>query len=251
MRGWSRLFAAACLTLGVAALAGVVILIAPRLYKDDGEGDDAKPPLIVAIESTATRIPDRRSLLPLDLELPANLTFCEPLLNANGEIAVVREGEVIYSNGTCDPKVDDQGRVTSRAAEGALEMIVPDYTAAGAAVRQDIVWVPATGLLDGTPAVFTGSYIGSAEITYDSFDNPLVLLEVEPGDGQTIIQSLTERIVGYPLATFIGNHPLLGGDGSVIAPVVASPITDALVTSGLTDADVERIVELFDDGQLR
>jgi len=194
-----------------------------------------------------------------DVTRPAVLMFCEPLQEGftpaqvqgglgNNVATSPRAGEVYYKPGTCEPDVDAEGNVAladqngnlRRGADGAVERLTPVYQA-GAATADQIIWTPAKGELGGAPVIMTGSYLErNTDIVYDSFGNPALIFRMND-DGEDVFGSLTRRIQGLPLATFLDGEPVRGRDGQVIAPVVQGEITDVGQTTGLSNADARRL----------
>jgi preprotein translocase subunit SecD len=67
-------------------------------------------------------------------------------------------------------------------------------------------------------------------------------------DGQEVFGSLSARLTGLPLATFLDGEPIRGREGSVIAPTIESTITDTGVTTGLTVDDARRLRTFLNNG---
>ena len=67
-------------------------------------------------------------------------------------------------------------------------------------------------------------------------------------DGQEVFGSLTERITGLPLATFLDGEPIRGEDGQIIAPTVQARSTRRVHTTGLTLEDAQRLQTFLNNG---
>ena len=201
-----------------------------------------------------------------DVTRPAVLMFCEPLQEGftasqlqgglgNNVATSAQAGEVYYRPGTCEPDVDEEGNVALAAADGSIrrgpdgtiERLTPIY-AQGAASPDQIIWTPAKGEFGGAPVVMTGSYLRrDTDITYDTFGNPYLIFRMTD-DGAEVMGSLTSRIQGLPLATFLDGEPVRGKDGFVIAPTVQGEIRESGQTTGLSVADARRLRTFLNNG---
>jgi preprotein translocase subunit SecD len=188
-----------------------------------------------------------------DITRPAVLMFCEGLQQGGQggggsvPLAIVPDGsKVVYKAGTCEPDVDANGEVLIKNDDGTTGRTPLAFTAS--APRDLIVWTPAKGDLNGSPAIMTGSYLKpNASIRFDTFGQPQLLFSMT-NDGAKIFGSLSQRLIDLPLATFLDGEPIRGKDGSVIAPVINSQITDSGVTSGLTLTDAKRLKTFLNNG---
>lgn len=211
-----------------------------------------------------------------DITRPAVLMFCEGLQQTNGApqggtgspIAVVPDGsKVIYKPGTCEPDVDANGDVlvsTSTVVDdsvpapsgaGQTTRVTPQYVAASGAPRDNIVWTPAKGDLNGSPTIMTGAYLKpNATIIFDSLGVPSLEFNMT-SDGQKVFGSLSGRLTGLPLATFLDGVPIRGekdadsnGHKDVIAPTINATITTTGVTTGLSLNDAKRLKTFLNNG---
>jgi preprotein translocase subunit SecD len=102
--------------------------------------------------------------------------------------------------------------------------------------------------LNGAPAVMTGSFLRSnAEVQIDSFGAPYLVFNMTD-DGEEVFGTLTQRIIGLPLATFLDGEPIRGDDGQILAPVVNARIDDTGVTEGLSLEDARRLKTFLNNG---
>lgn len=195
-----------------------------------------------------------------DITRPAVLMFCEPLeqggvvdqTQAGGSgspITTVPGGSaVVYKAGTCIPDVDANGQVLIRNADGTTTRIAPTYTTVAQASRDNIVWTPAKGDLNGAPTTMTGAFLKSdASVRFDAINQPQLIFNMTK-DGQKVFGSLSQRMIGLPLATFLDGEPLRGADGVVIAPNIKSQITDTGQTTGLTLGDANKLRTFLNNG---
>ncbi len=204
-----------------------------------------------------------------DVTRPAVLMFCEGLQQggqsastsgALPSVAVVSNGaSIYYKPGTCEPDVDADGMVATgtgigqdrqpaRDASGNVIRVKPSYVTPGSVPPDNIVWTPAKGDLDGVPTIMTGSYLKSnAQVQFDPIGAPVLTFNMT-NDGQKVFGSLSERMIGMPLATFLDGEPIRGEDGAVLAPYIRAQITDTGQTTGLSLADAQRLRTFLNNG---
>jgi preprotein translocase subunit SecD len=195
-----------------------------------------------------------------DITRPAVLMFCEPLQetgrggSGNPIATSDQASEVYYKPGTCEPDRDENGQVALKNPDGTIRTdeqgnivrITPTY--ATAAAPGNIIWLPATGELNGAETVMTGSYLKpNSQIIFDNFNQPLLVFNMTD-QGSQVFSSLTRRIQGLPLATFLDGDPIRGADGQVIAPIVEGEINDQGVTRGLSLGDAKRLRTFLNNG---
>ena len=65
---------------------------------------------------------------------------------------------------------------------------------------------------------------------------------------QKVFGSLSQRLIGLPLATFLDGDPIRGKDGAIIAPTINSQITDTGQTTGLTLNDAKKLKTFLNNG---
>lgn len=190
-----------------------------------------------------------------DITRPALLMFCEPVQQggqAGGSATVPvatlsNASSVVYKAGTCQPDVDATG-VLVKNADGSTSRVAPTYTPANLAPRDSIVWTPARGDLNGAPTIMTGSYLQpNSQVIFNQLGAPILTFNMT-ADGQKIFGSLSQRLIGLPLATFLDGEPIRGDDGSVIAPNIQSAITESGQTTGLALSDAKRLRTFLNNG---
>jgi preprotein translocase subunit SecD len=189
-----------------------------------------------------------------DITRPAVLMFCEGLQSGSGQtggsgtpLAVVPDGsQIAYKAGTCDPDLQPDGTIAYKAADGSIARITPQYTTQP--VLSNVVWTPAKGDLNGSQVIMTGSYLKpNSQVIFNSLGAPLLTFNMT-GDGQKVFGSLSQRMIGLPLATFLDGEPIRGADNRVIAPTINSQITDSGQTTGLTLEDAKRLRTFLNNG---
>ncbi len=215
-------------------------------------------------ESLVTRSGSNRLVVELpgvsadtaeDVTRPALLMFCEPLQEgsqgsgAGAPIAVIGSGQVVYKSGTCEPDIAEDGTIAVIGPDGQIARAEPTYILPTqlSSVEQ-IVWTPGQGELNGAQVTMTGSYLkNNAEIQFNALNVPSLVFNMTD-DGQEVFGSLTERIAGLPMATFLDGEPIRGEDGGIIAPAVQTRIEETGVTTGLTLEDARRLKTFLNNG---
>ncbi|MEX2247495.1 MAG: protein translocase subunit SecD [Dehalococcoidia bacterium] len=194
-----------------------------------------------------------------DITRPAILMFCEPLQQgaqgsgAGAQIASAPQGSrVAYKAGGCEPDVDENGAVAVINADGSIGRLAPTYTTLQevdlSSGRDNIVWTPATGDLNGAQTVMTGAFLKSnTTVQFDQLGQPFLIFNMTD-DGKQVFGSLTRRVQGLPLATFLDGDPIRGREGGIIAPTVQGEITDTGQTTGLALKDAQRLKTLLNNG---
>ena len=201
-----------------------------------------------------------------DITRPAVLMFCEPLqqggqTGATGSIATSPQArQVYYKPGTCEPDVDEEGNVALAGpagesgdrglltnAEGEITRVTPTYGPAGVDVNS-IIWTPARGELGGASTIVTGNFLQSdADVIIDTLRGPILTFNTTD-EGEDVFGSMTERIVGLPMATFLDGEPILGRDDRVLAPTIQSQITDSGQITGLALDEAQRLRTFLNNG---
>ena len=202
-----------------------------------------------------------------EITRPAVFMFCEPLQQGGNPATTQgtagsplasspQAAEVYYKPGTCEPDVDATGAVALKAQDGGVlkneagevQRVTPQYSTSVSSADATI-WTPARGELNGAPQVMTGNFLKSdARVDVDpTFGTPSLEFHTT-SDGAKVLGSLTGRIEGLPLATFLDGEPIRGADGGVIAPVVRAQLTDVGVTTGLTLGDAKRLRTHLNNG---
>lgn len=201
-----------------------------------------------------------------DITRPAVLMFCEGLQQGGGAqqggtgspLAAVADGsKVVYKPGTCQPDIDASGQVLIKNDDKTTSRIAPQFVTPGQTgyPLDNIVWTPAKGELNGSPTIMTGGYLKSdVTITFDTLGQPQLLFHMN-GDGQKVFGSLSQRMIGLPLATFLDGEPIRGqqdrnqdGVKDVIAPTINAQITDTGVTTGLSLSEAQKLRTFLNNG---
>lgn len=194
-----------------------------------------------------------------DITRPAVLMFCEPLqegaqgAGTGAPIGYVTQGTVVYKPGTCDPGVAEDGTVAIIKPDGTLGREAPTFTDVTSYFQtigsvEPIVWTPAQGTLNEQQVTMSGQYLDNdAQIVFDAVGRPLLEFSVTE-EGKEVFGSLTQRITGLPMATFLDGEPIRGANGATIAPVVQGRIDETGFTEGLTLEDARRLRTFLNNG---
>ncbi len=179
----------------------------------------------------------------------ALLEFCEPLTDAGGNVALLSSGTVQYQQQSCEPVRDAQGNIV---VTGGGSITYTAWTNGGAGISRDqIVWQPATGDLNGTPTALTGKYLkADTSVTGEQFTSKPLLLFNMNSDGAKISGEVTERLSqkNFPLAVFLDGEPIKGDDDHIIAPSVQSKITNSGDITGLSLSEARNLSKLLNTG---
>ncbi len=189
------------------------------------------------------------------------LEFCEPIQDPSGNIAVVQQGTVQYQSQSCDPVRDAKGNIV---VNGGSITYVPWATATstqptGANVNRDqIVWQPAKGDLNGQPTALTGKYLKANTAVVPNPDpiaalrQPFLLTFEFNNDGATIFGEVTDRLSqrDLPLAVFLDGQPIMDTAQHVIAPSVRFKSTIHGVIAGLSEKDAQILSKLLNAGPM-
>lgn len=149
----------------------------------------------------------------------AVLEFRERKLDEDGNMLVCQGGTVTHNPPGC---------------EGGEEVAIP-LQAVTIETQGAVIWVPsrATGS-DGVEKDLTGrflkgnTYVSSHQIT----GAPILNFEMASG-GSTLLEEVTERLVGQPMAFFLDGEPIRGEDGRIIAPTVQAVLSGGGIITGL------------------
>lgn len=191
-----------------------------------------------------------------DVTRPALLTFCEPLQEGaqgggtGAPVAVMTGGEqVVYKTGTCEPDIAEDGSIAVIRPDGQIARVQPTYVPPTQLTSlESVVWSPGRGELNGAQVTMTGSYLDNdAAINITPLGAPELVFSTTP-DGEEVFASLTQRIIGLPMATFLDGEPIRDANGAILAPQVQARIEGEGVTRGLTLEDAKRLKTFLNNG---
>ncbi len=134
--------------------------------------------------------------------------------------------------------------------EKAKEMVglftVLEFREQGAAGN----WTPAAGTVNGTELTLSSRYFKeNTAVALDQYGKPLLVFEWDE-TGAKLSEQITTRLINKPLAIYLGDEPLRGEDGQMIAPVVRAVIKDKGQIEGLSFADATELKDLLNAGRI-
>ena len=115
-------------------------------------------------------------------------------------------------------------------------------------------WIPATGTVtvngEEKELVLSSRYFKeNTEVRVDQLGRPFLVFEWDE-IGQQLSEQITSRLIGKQLAIYLGDEPLRGEDGHIIAPVVKSVISDRGQIEGLSLTDAQELSRLLNAGRI-
>jgi len=111
-------------------------------------------------------------------------------------------------------------------------------------------WTPAKGTVNSEELTLTSRYFKeNTFVTVDQYGKPLLVFEWDE-TGAQLSKQITTRLLNKPLAIYLGDEPLKGEDGHIIAPIVRAVITDRGQIEGLSLADARELSLLLNAGRI-
>jgi preprotein translocase subunit SecD len=111
-------------------------------------------------------------------------------------------------------------------------------------------WTPATGTVNNETLALSSRYFKeNTSVNVDQYGKPLLVFEWDE-TGAQLSEQITTRLLNKQLAIFLGDEPLRGEDGHMIAPVVRAVISDKGQIEGLSLADATVLKDLLNAGRI-
>ena len=115
--------------------------------------------------------------------------------------------------------------------------------------------VPATGTVtvngEEKELVLSSRYFKeNTEVTVHPTTNQVLLLFEMDETGAKLFTQISTHLLGKPLAIFLGDEPLRGEDGRMIAPVVQAVIEESGQITGLSLTDAQELSRLLNAGRI-
>ncbi len=115
-------------------------------------------------------------------------------------------------------------------------------------------WIPATGtaVVNGEEQelVLSSRYFEEdTEVRLDRIGAPLLLFKWDE-TGRQLSEEITGRLIDEQMAIFLGDEPLEGEDGRIIAPVVREVIREEGVIDGLSLEDARMLERFLNAGRI-
>jgi preprotein translocase subunit SecD len=116
-------------------------------------------------------------------------------------------------------------------------------------------WIPATGTVtvngEEKELVLSSRYFKeNTEVRMHPTTNEVFLLFEMDETGAQLFRQISTRLLGKPLAIFLGDEPLRGEDGRIIAPKVDSVIVDKGQIEGLSIVDAQELSRVLNAGRI-
>ena len=153
----------------------------------------------------------------------AVLEFREPKMDASGNTFICEGGTVTYNPPGC---------------EGGQETAVSP-TSVTVQTEESIIWEPAraTGG-DGLEKDLTGRFLKSNTYVSPHTVTGVPILNFEmTSEGAPLLEQVSTRLLGQPMAFFLDGEPVRGEDNRIIAPVVQDTLREGGIITGLTSED--------------
>ncbi len=115
-------------------------------------------------------------------------------------------------------------------------------------------WIPATATVtvngEEQELTLSSRYFGEdTDVRLDQYNRAFLLFEWDE-TGQKLSRQITSRLIGEPLAIFLGDEPLRGEDGRIIAPTVRDVIDESGVIEGLSIPDAQMLSRFLNAGRI-
>ena len=112
-------------------------------------------------------------------------------------------------------------------------------------------WTPATGTVNNQTLTLSSRYFKeNTEVGLHPTTNEVLLLFEMDETGAQLFKQISTRLIGKPLAIFLGDEPLRGEDGHIIAPTVESVIEDEGQITGLSLVDAQELSRVLNAGRI-
>jgi preprotein translocase subunit SecD len=111
-------------------------------------------------------------------------------------------------------------------------------------------WTLATGTVNDEELPLTSRYFKeNTYITISQTGSPLLIFEWDE-TGAQLSKQITTRLLEKQLAIYLGDEPLRGEDGRMIAPVVQAVIEESGQITGLSLTDAQELSRLLNAGRI-
>jgi len=115
-------------------------------------------------------------------------------------------------------------------------------------------WIPATGTVtvngEEKELVLSSRYFKeNTYVTVDQVTRAFLIFEMDE-TGAQLFKQISTRLIGKPLAIYLGDEPLRGEDGRIIAPTVDEVIEDKGQIRGLSLVDAQELARVLNAGRI-
>lgn len=111
-------------------------------------------------------------------------------------------------------------------------------------------WTPAKGTVNNQTLTLSSRYFKeNTDVAVDQVGQPLLVFEMDE-TGAQLFKQISTRLLGKPLAIYLGNEPLRGEDGQIIAPTVQAVIEGEGQIEGLSLTDAQELSRVLNAGRI-
>jgi len=115
-------------------------------------------------------------------------------------------------------------------------------------------WTPATGIVtvngEEKELILSSRYFKeNTYVTVDQLGRAFLIFEMDE-TGAQLFKQISTRLIGKPLAIYLGDEPLRGEDGQIIAPRVDEVIEDKGQIRGLNLVDAQELSRVLNAGRI-
>jgi len=111
-------------------------------------------------------------------------------------------------------------------------------------------WIPATGTVNGEELTLSSRYFKeNTSVRISQTGEPFLIFEWDE-TGAQLSKQITTRLLGKYMAIYLGNEPLRGEDGRIIAPEVKGVIEDKGQIENLSLTDAQELRRLLNAGRI-
>jgi len=110
-------------------------------------------------------------------------------------------------------------------------------------------WTPATGTVNNQTLTLSSRYFKENTYVDMQTGRPLLIFEMDE-TGAQLFKQISTRLIGKRLAIYLGDEPLRGEDGNIIAPEVQEVIEDRGQIKGLSLVDAQDLSRVLNAGRI-
>ena len=163
------------------------------------------------------------------------LEFREAKVDDNGDFLLCQGGTVTYNPPACD---------------GGQEVPTPPDSLSRQSY-ESVIWVPAMANgSDGQEVALTSRFLKpNTFASTNTIGLPIVNFEMT-AEGAPLLEQVTFRLIGLPLAFFLDGEPIQGDDGYILAPTVRAVISDKGIINGFSAQEARMLSIQLNSGVL-
>ncbi len=112
-------------------------------------------------------------------------------------------------------------------------------------------WTPATGVVGNETLILSSRYFNeNTYVTVSQTTSEVLLVFEMDKTGAQLFKQISTRLLNKQLAIFLGDEPLRGEDGHIIAPTVQAVIEDSGQITGLKLVDAQELSRVLNAGRI-